>query len=154
MKKIILFTQYNTILSGRNVVSPIAGVTYTDYIIDCLKRSGYYVTIVSVSGGDGYSYFLSHIQNVDNMENIIYLPTINQKGAKIRLRLSQLFMYFQIIRYIIFHTRHHDKFLIYHDVGLSWLFHIIKRNISLLCQIARKTTCKGIACSRWIKNFF
>lgn len=126
-KKIFLFTQYNVPDNGRSIASPIAGITYVDYIKKCIKSLGNSISVVSVSGGLGKSYFTKKIINVDSKETLVFLPTLNQQGSSFRLRISELFIYFQVFLFLLTKTRTGDIIVVYHDYGLSFCFYYLRK---------------------------
>lgn len=124
---IYLICQYNRKDSGRNVIAPPAGITWIDYLVRSMKAVGYRVNIVSYSAGIGSSYFSHKTQEVDEKEIVHYLPALNSDGISIKLRISQLFSFFQILLFLLRRTKCHDKIVLYHDYGFSLFMHFVRR---------------------------
>ena len=125
--KIYLFCQYNKKNSGRNLVAPPAGITWTDYLVRSLKAIEKHVVIVSYSAGIGSSYLSHKTINLDENETIYYLPSLNCKGNSFKLRISQTFSFIQILLFILTKTKRHDKVVLYHDYGLSLFTQIVRK---------------------------
>ncbi len=126
-EKVYLLCQYNKTESGRNLFAPLAAITWTDYIVHSLKDREKKVVIVSYSSGIGTSYLSHKTVKVDEKETIQFLPALNSKGNSIKLRISQLFSFFQIFLYVLIKTKRHDKVLLYHDYGFSRFTYFLRK---------------------------
>lgn len=124
---VYFFCDYNRKDSGRNLVMPLAGVTWLEYIVDSIKRTGRKVTIVSTSCGVGRSYLKRKRHQVDELEEVIYLPSLNKEGGSLKLRVSQLFSMIEMALFVVFNTNKADKLLIFHNYGLSVIMSKVRR---------------------------
>lgn len=147
-ERIYLFCEYNRIDSGRELVMPPAAITWVDYIVSAIKKTGRSVTIVSISGGQGHSYLKRKRQVIDNQEDIVYLPAFDQKGNFLKLRFSQFIVYINVFLYIFFKTKKKSKLIIYHSYGFSLFINTIKWvfnrcYIYLVGEVFSAVYCKG-----------
>lgn len=122
---VYILCQYDNGRSGRSLNSPPAGVTYVDYLINVIKATGRKVKVISIATGKNRSYFCSKTDIVDENEEIIYLPTLKQRGS-FSLRLAQIFSYIQILFFLVFRIKKQDKIILCHDRGISFFYSFVR----------------------------
>lgn len=105
-----------------------------DYIVDSIKEQGYKVNLLSAASINKRGIYKKRDFFIDNNENHHYFTSFNISNKYIN-KLNTLFIWFQLIVYIITNMKKGDKFLVYHSLfynkPIKFLSRVFKKKFYL-----------------------
>ncbi|MGE6415979.1 hypothetical protein ACQKDD_17595 [Planococcus kocurii] len=101
--------------------------TKIEYVKKALIRSGVNLTLISTSLAESKAGFLNKkIFKISESESHIYLATFRYKG-KVFNKLTLMFMWLQIIWYVLIQVKKDDCVLVYHSLAYIEPFKLLKK---------------------------
>lgn len=105
-----------------------------DYIVDSIKEQGYKVNLLSAASINKRGIYKKRDFFIDNNENHHYFTSFNISNKYIN-KLNILFIWFQLIVYIITNMKKGDKLLVYHSLfynkPIKFLSRVFKKKFYL-----------------------
>lgn len=89
------------------------------YIVKTLKKNGFSLKVICL--GESFKYNRRKIYKIDEFEDNLYVATLPTRI------LSRIFLYIQIIYYLLFVVQSDDKVLFYHTLSLLPIFKIARK---------------------------
>lgn len=116
--KILYICNYNIYNNNRRIVTQPSGVTKIEYIKSALKRAGHSVELLSLAEGaltSPFSFYKFLSYKVGNDEIIHFISTFCRTNSVLKI-LSRLWMYIQLLHFLIFKVNKYDCILVYHSL--------------------------------------
>jgi len=125
-KRIHYIGQYSENIFFRNLRVFPSGLTKMNYILSCLEKCDFDITIFSPAETKDnlISHYCSHVVSINKKTNLIYIDTFGCPNLIFKI-LSRLWTFMQIIHYLFFYVKKDDVVLIYHTWMYRWPLRIV-----------------------------
>jgi len=125
-KRVHYIGQYSESISFRNLRVFPSGLTKMNYILTCLNKCGFEITVFSpAETNDNFiSHYCSHVVSINANTDLIYIDTFGCPNIIFKM-FSRLWTYFQIVYYLFFCVKRDDIVLVYHTLMYRWPLRIV-----------------------------
>jgi len=116
MKTVHYMCYYATTNDERNLAAHPAGTTKMTYVIQSIKKAGYFVKVFSTAPTK--NRFLCHYKSkyitIDDQQSVYYIDTFGSRFKFIRFLLI-FWNRIQVLKYIFLNIKENDTLLVYHS---------------------------------------
>lgn len=138
MKKIHYIAYYGNIKDSRNLYLTPSGISKMSYVISSLKKAGYEVNVFSTAyTKNKYKcHYKKRTDRIDKGEKVTYIDTFGSEKKLVR-GMAILWMYLQLIIYLLFEVSKGEKVIFYHSNSYVYPVKVIKvlRRIHLIFEV-------------------
>lgn len=138
MEKIHYIAYFGNISNDRNLYIVPSGISKMSYVISSLKKSNCNVQIFStaITRNNFMCHYKGYEEVIDEQERVKYIDTFGSKLKLIKF-FSILWMYIQLIIYLLFKVKKDEKVIVYHSTSykLAILFTRMIKRYKLIFEV-------------------